>query len=357
MSEEENKLDVHEPDDRFFKKVMERPENARAYIKKFYPKIAVLIDLDTLEYEPTSFLNDKLKYFHSDIIYRAQFQHSERSLYCSFVLENKSSPDRGVVLQVGVYALSAMYRMHKETGRKIEPVLPFIFYNGEADWKPKSVADLFAAHPYQEALEALLPTVPFQFLNITKFPKDELLAIEERFLRSAVLSMATRFKPEELFVYIREIFEIQDEGDLKDIILYVVGVIERSPEEIQDRFNNIEFTTKSSVMSTLDQLIEQGRKEGQIEGKMEERTTRMLEKVISLFRLFREFPDATNKQVAIISLVEESKINMLREATDNKNMEAVKEAIFDIFFEGLSLKEEQEEELTSTISQYLDSLT
>lgn len=360
MNEEKNELDIHEPDDRFFKKVMERPENAKAYIRKFYPKIAALINLDTLEYEPTSFLNDKLQYFHADIIYRAEFKYSKHKLYCSFLLENKSIPDNGVVLQVGVYAMSAMYRMHKEKGRKVEPVLPFIFYNGKADWKPKSIADLFGAHPYQTALESLLPTIPFQFLNITQFPKAELLAIEERFFRSAVLSMATRFKPEELFLYVREICELSDEQDLKDVILYVVGVIERSPEEIQNRFNNIEFTTKSSVMSTLDQLIEKGRKEGKlegkVEGKVEERIARMLEKVTSLFRLFSEFPAATDRQVAVISLVKETKIYTLRTAITVRDEMQVRTSILDIFFEGLSLNEAQEIELTSIITQHLDNV-
>ena len=42
-------LKIHQPDDRFFKSAMSDPEVVKAYLQQFYPDIAELADLDTLQ--------------------------------------------------------------------------------------------------------------------------------------------------------------------------------------------------------------------------------------------------------------------------------------------------------------------
>lgn len=67
MSKQKKGPEVIHPDDLFFRKIMDNKENARAYLESFYPDIANKIDLDTLELQPLTFINPKLKVFHSDI--------------------------------------------------------------------------------------------------------------------------------------------------------------------------------------------------------------------------------------------------------------------------------------------------
>ena len=37
-------LDIHQPDDRFFREAMSDPEVVKAYLQHFYPKIAAIAD-------------------------------------------------------------------------------------------------------------------------------------------------------------------------------------------------------------------------------------------------------------------------------------------------------------------------
>lgn len=258
----QNKKEVLHPDDNFFKVIMREAENARAYLVNFYPSIAALIDLDTLQLSNTSFTNAKFKTFNSDIVYRCQFKKSTEAIYFSLLWEHKSEPEEHVAIQVGLYMMEALYTLVKRKNTKLEPVLPLIFYNGKEGWQPKTITELFQNHPYFDSFKTYLPNFQFLFKNITHTPPKELLAIEERFFRSSMIAMANRFNADLLIENISIIFEEDNQERLLKIATYFFAIIERSPKKIQDVIDNIEFTTKSKIMSTLALIKKEGREEG-----------------------------------------------------------------------------------------------
>ena len=262
----QNKKEVLHPDDNFFKIIMREAKNARAYLVNFYPSIAALIDLDTLQLSNTSFTNAKFKTFNSDIVYRCQFKESTEAIYFSLLWEHKSEPEEHVAIQVGLYMMEALYTLVKKKDTKLEPVLPLIFYNGKEGWQPKTITELFQNHPYFDSFKAYLPNFQFLFKNITNTPPEELLAIEERFFRSSMIAMANRFNADLLIENISIIFEEDNPERLLKIATYFFAIIERSPKKFQEVVENIEFTTKSKIMSTLALIKKEGREEGLEEG-------------------------------------------------------------------------------------------
>ena len=68
MSDAKRGKMVHQPDDVLFKKMMERPESARAYLKQFHPALAPILNLESLKLESGHFVSDDLGNYFSDIV-------------------------------------------------------------------------------------------------------------------------------------------------------------------------------------------------------------------------------------------------------------------------------------------------
>lgn len=348
MSKEKDKKAIHNPDDTFFKKVMSDATNARAYLTSFYPELLVNLDLGTLELDQTSYVNAQLKNFHSDIVYRCQFKGSEKGIYFSLLWEHKSQPDNGVVLQIGLYIFTALYKMYHDPEKELEPILPLIFYNGKQDWEPKTIRDLFEAHPFFEQFERYLPRFDFNFLNITKRPLAELLQLKVRFFRAAMLSMANRHKADFLLENIVLLFDEQSDHQAKILAHYFVGIIERSPKEIQKSFKNIEFTTKATIMSTLELL----REEGRVEGRELERKRSIFKDIRTLFNVLKEFPNLENEKIAIITLLEVKVIEKVKQLLEMEEREKIKAELANLFFEDFTLSVEEAEQLQEIIAAH-----
>ncbi|MFK7979639.1 MAG: Rpn family recombination-promoting nuclease/putative transposase [Saprospiraceae bacterium] len=161
MKKQKKKKVLH-PDDNFFKVIMRETENARAYLVNFYPSIADLLDLDSLQLSNTSFTNPKFKSFDSDIVYRCRFKGTEKAIYFSLLWEHKSEPEEYVAIQVGLYIMQALYTLEKSKDTELEPIIPLIFYNGKTSWQPKTITELFQQHPFFDSIKDYLPN--FQFL-------------------------------------------------------------------------------------------------------------------------------------------------------------------------------------------------
>jgi predicted transposase/invertase (TIGR01784 family) len=265
------KFDIHQPDDRFFKSAMSDPEVVKAYLEYFYPKIAAIADLSTLQQKKVQSLRPNLKLFSADVVYRCQLEGgSGEHFYFCLLFEHKSEPDEHVAVQIGLYIFLLLREQVKAKKQPLEPVLPLLFYNGKATWQPKRIREIFKGHPGYEVLKPYLPDFRFLFEDAYRLPPEELLKLDLSYFRSTVLSMALRHKPDLIFEYIEVIFEgAEDSDQVLSIITYILGVAERSPKRFLEELENTEFTTKPNVMSTLEQLLEMGREQGLEKGREE----------------------------------------------------------------------------------------
>ena len=265
------KKEIYQPDDIFFKFVMNKTENAKAYVQYIHPEWAERLDLNTMERQEETFLIPNLKSFDADINYRCRLKNSNQNISISFLWENKSVPEKYISIQVGLYLFLAYYKMTKTKGRNLEPIIPLFFYNGKKTWNPKSVYELFQEHPIIEEIKPFLPNFSFLFTDITKVPEEQLLNIEADFFRSAMTAMANRHDFDLLVKKFSIIFGIgnNDEDILIAIGHYVFGIYERQPKDLQKEFPNIDKNVKSKIMTTLDYLRKEGKIEGETKAKQE----------------------------------------------------------------------------------------
>jgi hypothetical protein len=203
-------LNVHQPDDRFFKSAMSDPEVVKAYLLEFYPDIAALADLDTLQQQKVQTLRPNLKLFSADVVYRCRLKgNSGAHFHFCLLFEHKSEPDEQVAVQIGLYIFLLLHEQLKSKKKPLEPVLPLLFYNGKAEWQPKTLRQLFEGQAAYEALEPFLPDFRFLFEDVHRLPPEELLKLDLSYFRSTVLAMALRHRPDLIFEHIQVVFEGQ----------------------------------------------------------------------------------------------------------------------------------------------------
>ena len=86
--------------DALFKAALGHTHVARAFLKKYLPPpVQELLDLDTLQRQPTNFIGPDLKQQHGDLLYSLQM-HDGKWACTYFLLEHQSSEDPHMVVRL-----------------------------------------------------------------------------------------------------------------------------------------------------------------------------------------------------------------------------------------------------------------
>jgi predicted transposase/invertase (TIGR01784 family) len=335
-------LKIHQPDDRFFKSAMSDPEVAKSYVQHFYPEIAHIADFESLRLESNSSIRPSLKQFEADVIYRCRFKGEEDAhFYFCLLFEHKSEPDKHVAVQIGLYIMELLYSMVKKHGKKLEPVLPLVFYNGEKKWVPKTLAELFDGHPYQATMEPYIPNFRFLFQDASRLSTEELLCLDLSYFRSALMAMAFRHRQHLIFQYIQAIFEgTVDKEEVSAVMTYILGVGERSEEAFLEALKNKELTVKPEVMSTLEQILERGRKEGREEGLYKK-------SIFNLLKTALRFPALSMEELSDFTEIESGTVRSFLQLQSQGDAEALQKYVREGLLADIPLSAEEEEKLVS----------
>ena len=348
------KPEVHQPDDRFFKSAMSDPEVAKAYLQQFYPDIAALADLDTLQPQNAEALRPNLKLFSADVVYRCKLKgDSGQHFHFCLLFEHKSEAEEHVAIQIGLYIFLLLREQLKSKKQPLEPVLPLLFYNGKAEWQPKTLRQLFENHAAYEALEPFLPEFRFLYEDAHRLPPEELLKLDLGYFRSAVLAMALRYKPDLIFEYIGVIFEgAEDSDQVLSVVTYILGVAERSPKKFLNQLENIEFTTKPNVMSTLEQLLEMGREEG-LEKGLDKGVYKT--RIFNLLKTALRFPDLDVEELADFTELELHAVQAFLEVVAQKDQAKLHNYVREELLADIPLSPEEETKLRTLTAQLTGS--
>jgi len=346
-------INIHQPDDRFFKSAMSDPEVVRAYLQHFYPKIAAIADLASLKLENSVSLRPSLKRFEADVIYRCRFQgETDGYFYFCLLFEHKSKPDKYIAVQVGSYIMELLSSMVKKQSRELEPVLPLIFYNGKEKWMPQTLSELFQKHPHYTALEPYIPNFRFLFQDATRLSPEELLRLDLSYFRSVLMSMAFRHRQHLIFKHLQLIFEGTDGKEkVSAVTTYILGVAERSEEEFLKQIQDTTFTIKPEVMSTLEQILERGRKEG-LEKGMDRGVYK--NSIFNLLKTAVHFPDWPAEKLADFTELSMEVVTTFLSVQSEGDAAALNKYVREDLLTDIPLSGEEEEKLQGLIGQLVD---
>ncbi|HBV7947656.1 TPA: Rpn family recombination-promoting nuclease/putative transposase, partial [Klebsiella pneumoniae] len=97
------------PHDAVFKQFLTQADTARDFLAiHLPPALRQRCDLDTLQLESASFIEESLRAWYSDVLWSLKTASGEGYIYV--VIEHQSSPDAQMAFRLMRYAIAAMQR-------------------------------------------------------------------------------------------------------------------------------------------------------------------------------------------------------------------------------------------------------
>ena len=195
------------PHDALFKSFLTHPDTARDFMEIHLPKdLRELCDLDSLKLEYASFVDEKLRALHSDILWSVKTREGDGYIYV--VIEHQSREDIHMAFRLMRYSMAVMQRHIEHDKRRPLPlVIPMLFYHGSRSPYPWSLCwlDEFA----DPATARKLYTAAFPLVDVTVVPDDEI--VQHR--RVALLELIQKhIRQRDLMLLLEQLVTLIDEG-------------------------------------------------------------------------------------------------------------------------------------------------
>ncbi len=255
--------------DKFIRQILSNKELAIDFLREFLPETLVNhMDLQTLEHQDTSYINEELKESFSDLIWRVNMKGKE-SLRISLLLEHKSYADPKVVFQLLEY-LACGYRKQIREKQKPELIIPILYYHGKNNWKFRSLESYFAHYP--DFMKKYLPWFEPEFVNLHKLAPEQILTLQNGLLSSAVMLQKYSFDPAGLATHIHSILEnlspYLESNATNAIFVYMIHGTQLDERHFTESVQKLPEHMSTKAMTLYDQIISK-RKDQWIEEGME----------------------------------------------------------------------------------------
>ncbi|WP_049613395.1 Rpn family recombination-promoting nuclease/putative transposase, partial [Yersinia mollaretii] len=212
------------PHDALFKQFLTHQQTARDFLEIHLPsEFRKICDLNTLQLESGSFIENDLRAYYSDVLYSLKTQTQEGYVYA--LIEHQSSPDKHMAFRLMRYAIAAMQR-HLDAGNDQLPlVIPILFYHGMVTPYPYPMCWL---HAFSEPkLARQLYGGNFPLIDVTVIPDDEIMTHKH----IAVLELLQK--------HIRQ-------RDLSELLEPLVTLISKG------------YTTEDQLISVMNYMLQNG---------------------------------------------------------------------------------------------------
>jgi hypothetical protein len=152
-------LSTPTPHDGLFRYIFSQPENAAPLIRSLVPAAAGKVDWTSLQLEPGSYVDERLRARHSDLLFQARVDGRTTFLYV--LMEHQSTVDALMPWRVLQYIVRVCERWLDENHvvERLPAVIPIVVYHGQRRWK--AARDLHALIDLDAAMKGLLgPHIP-----------------------------------------------------------------------------------------------------------------------------------------------------------------------------------------------------
>lgn len=277
------KIGTPTPHDATFQQFLRQPDVARDFIDLHLPmELRGVCDLSTLKLECSSFIEENLRQYFSDVLYSMKTNTGDRG-YVHVLIEHQSTPDKHMAFRLIRYAVAAMQR-HLDAGHKKLPlVIPILFYMGKRSPYPYSTNWL---QGFTDPLQAQkLYSGDFPLVDVSLIPDEEIMKhrrmaaltllqkhIRRRDLAELTESLSTLLLAGNLSVsqvssLTHYIIHAGDSANAEMFIRELAGRVPRHQEELMTIAQQLEQNGMTKGLKQgLEQGLEQGREEGREQG-------------------------------------------------------------------------------------------
>jgi hypothetical protein len=269
------------PHDAVFRRVFGVPVNAASELRAVLSAALLSrLDLGQLAPAPGSFVDESLRWRHSDLLFTAPLDGRDAFIYV--LIEHQSSDDPLMAYRMLRYMTriwDQYEREHPQT-RRLPAVIPLVVHHGKRRWaSPAQLLDVIDLDlAAKEAALAYLPR--FEFLL------DDLSGIDDRQLRDRDLTpsaeitlvllrdapgnrqIVARLRPRS--GKLRAVLDQPDGGEVYiGFMTYIELVSETPVSELHDLAVSLGPDAEEAYVTTAETLRAEGRVEGRAEGRVE----------------------------------------------------------------------------------------
>lgn len=218
----------HDP---FFKQALSDPELAGTFLREHLPaEVAELLGPEPLEPVPGSFVDEELREYHSDLLYRVWLKSGDGA-FAYVLMEHKSTPDQGARLQMLRYVVRILSDWYEKNKKKLPlpPVLPLLAHQGPEGWRFScEFADLFG--PVPAALRRYLPDFQHALVDLSRIDDSDLSSKAR--LRAFLKALKYGRRPD-LGVFIDVVLAESPELEKRDLQI-IVGYLGKWPARLDN---------------------------------------------------------------------------------------------------------------------------
>ena len=361
-----SKKNVH---DKLFKQVFSIASETKAFLQNFAaPDLLACLDLDSLLLENTSFINEKLSEYFSDIVWSCRVRGGEE-IRISLLLEHKSYTDPLVHFQLLRYLNEAYeYQITKakdaEEDKLLSLIVPIVIYHGKEKWKHRKIADLFTLPA--ESLTKYIPDFHYDVVDVRSMTNRVLDKIEQSgFLRTSFYLF--RYKDNSkyflenrarMFIFDNTITERERQIIFETVMNYITIAFKLTNNQVMTVRNDFleELIRDKAYLpgSAADRWVKEGKEEGIKEGIKEGRTsTRKADAVKNTIGILKRLPTfSADDIIGLCTGITKQEIEKLRAILSENLPAKAEKIIMKSFFADLKLTQEDKAELVKRIWDY-----
>jgi len=167
------KIKIQNSHDSLFKETWNKKSNAKEFLKNYLPaKVLKIVNLDSLKICKDTFIENDLKNYYSDILYKVNI--GDESGYIYFLFEHKSYLDKLIHLQLLEYMIK-IWRLDLKQfkKKKLSIIVPLVLYHGPQEWKIKENFSSIFEGPV-DTMSEYIPDFRYVLYDLSKYSDSEI---------------------------------------------------------------------------------------------------------------------------------------------------------------------------------------
>ena len=269
------------PHDSLFRRMFRDPAHARGVLQAALPgRVNRRIRWDTLRLVPGSFVDDELRWRHSDLLLEVELSSGEAALVY-LLFEHQSDDDSMMGLRLVTYQVRIWedWRRAHPRARKLPAILPVVLHHSRRTWQaPTEFSDLFAVDQgFRQAAGQRLLQQRFVLRDLNLDDESTLRLMAASDLARVTLSLLRYARslaelggiPPAWIEVFRAVGLDPGRAAVRALVSYIGEVGgDADARQLRPVFDDTLGEVWSSEMKTLkDQFREQGREEGRESGQ------------------------------------------------------------------------------------------
>ena len=248
--------------DKFFKENFSRQDIAVDFVRELFPStLLAKLQLDTFALTPNSYVEPSLTEYFADIVYECRTGESQ-PVQIAILFEHKSYREKYPHFQLLRYQLNSWEQAQKQNETPTL-IIPIIIYHGKSRWQYEPLKSYFGV--VDSEFIAYLPEFHYLLYDISHVPDERLLSFRNKFLATSLFLMKHREHEQQLLANRQALFTWLDNvldtetgrNYLTTTVVYLSKNLDLRPKSF---FENLfaPLNNGATVMSTYDQIIEEG---------------------------------------------------------------------------------------------------